>query len=612
MPTGYRFSTRQGRWNKIEQTQGFNYETVNAETTQFLVSFFRAFPDRFLDLIESPNADFTLALPQRVIFRSMFHYTKTDTTSTRGIGKTYLEVLQAMTKGVLYPGTIHKQDAPSQKMGAELAAKAFHQIERNYPALAALWKIKSETKDSFKIITDFGSEYSIGVIQGGNCNEIVAEEIGQETEPKFDFINFESKVLPTCRLKRTINKKKDRTYGKHYIYITNGSRRQNPAYAKYRHSAMKAMIQQPRGAGWAIDISWEMAVLFGIRDTDYVEELRNSMTREEFLRQMCALYTGASENPMVSDEDLSASRTLMRMESRHCGDPNVIYIVGHDVSYEAGTRNAKCADVVMKLTPFKQKDDKTIAKRDKYLKEIVWVDSYLPIKDPTQSAIHLKELWRRYCMDGGQTTYLAIDSWQYGNAIMRELIKPMGDGINLCTYKHLECQELEGEHALPIIYPIKAGGTGVRDNDLAMINYMRTEYEQGNIRHLTADVNEGLEQYKRYHNIKDINADGQILKPYYKTNELCEQIQNLQVVPTGSSWKEKRVSMSIQRDDWSAEKYCGRVAMILEEELARSHKTSNSSWDSEIARFQNGQVPSVIPHTSGDRARLISMRTTRR
>lgn len=607
MPTGYKYSTKQGRWNKVTNRQGFDYETINAETTQFLVSFFRAFPDRLLDIIESPNADFTLALPQRVVYRSMWHYTKSDTTSSRGLGKTYLEVLQAMEKGVLYPGIVIKQDAPSQKMGAELAAKAFHQIERNYPPLAALWKIKSETKDSFKIVTEFGSEYSIGVIQGGNCHELVAEEIGQETEPKFDFHNFESKVLPTCRLKRTINKQKDRTCSKHYVYITNGSRRQNPAYSKYRHSALKAMIKGQRGAGWAIDISWEMTVLFGIRDKEYVEELKNSMTREEFLRQMSAMYTGASENPMVSDEDLSSSRTLLRMESKHCGDPNVIYIVGHDVSYESGTRNAKCADVVMKLTPYKQ-GDKTFTKRDKYIKDIVWVDSYPPVKDPTQSALHLKELWRRYCMDGGQTTYLAIDSWQYGNAIMRELIKPIGDGINLCCYKHLECQELEGEHALPVIYPIKAGGTGVRDNDLSMINYMRTEYEQGNIRHLTADVNEGLEQYKLYHHIKDNFADGQILKPYYKTNELCEQIQNLQVVPTGASWKEKRVSMSIQRDDWSALKYCGRMAGILEEELARSRNKPESGWQKAIEQFANGQASVNIPQQQGTRARLIGLR----
>lgn len=586
MPTGYKFSNKQGRWKKIEKTQGFDYENVNAEATQFWVSFFRAFPDRLLDLIESPNADFTLAFPQRVILRSMFHYQKSVDTSSRGLGKTYLEMLFGMLQGVLYPGEIMRQYAPSQKQGAELASKAFHQVEKNYPALAALWRIKSETKDSFIIVTDFGSEYAIGAIQGGNCHKLIIEEIGQETEPKFDFADYESKVMPTCRLGRKISKVKDRTHiSPHYIYITNASRRQNPAYTKYRHSTLKAMRTEPRGKAWAVDIGWEMSVLFGIRDKGYIEEHRGSMTHEDFLKQFCAIYTGSGKNPIVSDEDLSASRTLMRMESKHCGDPNAIYIVGHDVSYEDGKRNAKCADVVMKLTPFNDKG--TLTKRDKYLKDIVWVDSYPPPKDHVQAAIHLKDLWLRFTMEGGQKTWIAIDSWQYGNAVMRELIKPMGDGINLCTYKHLECPELEGEHPLEVIYPVKAGGTGVRDNDFEMVRYMRVEYEQGNIRHLTYDIREGVKQYKDFHHIKDDNADGQILKPYYKTNELCEQIQNLQVVESGASWKEKRVSLVIQRDDWSAEKYCGRVAKILEEELARSH-TKQSSWSKKIEAFKSG------------------------
>ena len=113
-----------------------------------------------------------------------------------------------------------------------------------------------------------------------------------------------------------------------------------------------------------------------------------------------------------------------------------------------------------------------------------------------------------------------------------------------------------------------------------------------------------------WNNIRDNYADSQILKPYYKTNELCEQIQNLQVVPTGASWKEKRVSMSIQRDDWSAEKYCGRVAMILEEELAKSHNQSTSSWSNKINEFKNGQSVIQMPSAmqGSDRARLIQLR----
>lgn len=605
MPRGYKYSARTGRWNKVEQTKGFEYLDTNLKSGAYLISFFRAFPDKFLDVIESPNADFSLAIPQRLILRSMAHYRKSDTTSCRGLGKTYIEVLHGMITGVLYPGEIMRQYAPSQKQGAELASKAFHQIEKNYPLLAECWKIKSETKDLFIITTDYGSEYAIGAIQGGNCHQLFVEEIGQETEPKFDFADYESKVIPTCRLSRSVNRKKDRTHiAPHYVYITNASRRQNPAFYKYRYDAMKCMREKPIGEGWAVDISWEMSLLFGIRDQAYIEEAKSSMTKEDFLRQMCATYTGASENPMVSDEDLSASRSLKYMESKHCGDPNVIYIVGHDVSYEDGTHNAKCADVVMKLTPMDQSS--ATIKRDKYLKEVVWVDSYPPPKDHSQAALRLKNLWLRFTMDGGQTTWLAIDSWQYGNAILKELIKPSADGINLCCYHHYEAQELEQPNALEVIYPVKAGGAGVRDNDFEMVQYMRVEFEQGNIRLLTTDVIDGLEQYKRLHNIKDDYADGKILLPYYKTNELAEQIQNLQVVPSGKGYREKRISMSIQRDDWSALKYCGRVAMILEATLATERARAKSSWTKKIE--EAGYIRAQIKPMNNTRANLLALR----
>ena len=606
MPTGYKFKASKGRWEKVSNTQGFDYLATNLKSGAFMISFFRMFPDRLLDLIESPTADFTLAFPQRIILRAMFHYRKNVDTSTRGLGKTYIEVLSGMLHGELYPGEIMRQYAPSQKQGAELASKAFHQIERNYPALAECWKIKSETRDLFKIVTDYGSEYAIGSIQGGNCHQLFIEEMAQEVDPKFDFADYESKVIPTCRLTRKVNKKIDRTHiSPHYNYINNAGRRQNPAFYKYRADAMKTMREKPLGEGWCADISWEMSILFGIRTKSYIEEARNSMTREDFLRQMCAIYTGASENPMVSDEDLSSSRTLNVMESKHCGDPNVIYIIGHDVSYEEGTKNAKCADVVLKLTPF---DSKKVTKRDKYKKEVVWVDSYPPPKDHAMDAQRIKNLWLRFTIPNGSQTWIAIDAWQYGNAVLRELVKPAPDGINLCCYNHLEAAELEQKNAIPVIYPIKAGGAGVRDNDFEMVQYMRVEFEQGNISMLTSDVNFGLEQYKRKHSIKDDFADGKILQPYYKTNELCEQIQNLQVVPSGRGYKESRVSKSIQRDDWSALKYCGRVAFILESQLALSRSQVKSDWEEVIEASKNGCMVPHVPVRNDERMQLLKLR----
>ena len=584
MPTGRKYSTRTGRWERIEKEQAFDYLNTNLQAGAYIVSFFRFMPDRFLDILESPTADFTLALPQRLMIRAMAHNRTTMIVSSRGLGKTYIKLLAKMADGVLYPGEIIRDYAPSLKQAAELASVAFHQIERNYPLLAQCWKVKSETKDTFHITTDYGSSISIGATQGGNCSQMTAEEIGQEVEPKFDFTDYESKANAVCRLNRMINKELDRTHiNQKMAYVTNASRRVNRTYYKYRAETYKAMAEKPIGEAFIIEMGWEIPYLFGIRDENYTERLKATMTREDFLRQMCACFTGSSNNPMVSDEDLSQSRRLLLMESKHCGDPNVVYVIGHDVSYEEGTKNAKCADIVLKLIP--QFDNQGFICKDKYQKEVVWVDTYPPPKDHAQAAARIKNLWLRFCLKGGQATWIAIDAWQYGNAVMKELIKPSGDGINLCCYHHLEARELEGDNPLEVIYPVKAGGAGVRDPDADMIRYMRIEFEQGNIKLLTPDVLDGLDQYKKHYGIKDNTGDSRILLPYNQTNILVEQIQNLEIVASGISDKEKRVSSAIQRDLWSALKYAGRVAYILESDLAKSRTRKENSWQSAINNY---------------------------
>ena len=89
------------------------------------------------------------------------------------------------------------------------------------------------------------------------------------------------------------------------------------------------------------------------------------------------------------------------MELRHCGNPGCIYVVAYDVSYEDGARNAKCATAVWKLTPQKE-----FIKWDRYKKDLVYVCDSPPTESVLQ-AKYLKEMWSRYCLPGGETTYIA-------------------------------------------------------------------------------------------------------------------------------------------------------------------------------------------------------------
>ena len=295
----------------------------------------------------------------------------------------------------------------------------------------------------------------------------------------------------------------------------------------------------------------------------------------------------------------------MTMERQHCCkypgckvDPNdVTYIVCYDVSYEDNKRNAKCAVGVWKLT--RQSD---FLKRDRYLKQLVWLDDWPPPDNAMKQARMLKDVWYRFCFDGGNTTYIAIDGWQYGKAVIEDLMKDLGDGLPpLCIMDHTEYMALELDGALPIIYPIKAGGTGVTDPDAEMIRYAQIQFDNHNVQLLTMNTRDGVEAYKRLHKIKEDDMDYRIARPYQKTRELSAQIQNLKAVPSGAGFSEKRISRAIQRDSWSAIKYGLRLAQKLEKQLAIESARKKSDWDSILAKYKGKPLTSSAGRSAGGR-----------
>lgn len=590
MPTGYSFSRRKGRWVKSVVQESFDYLQEDLRSEGLIISFFRWYPDYFLDVFESPQAEFGLALPERLNLRIFARYHESHITGPRGIGKTYVAVGGDLIDELLWPGTVTRYTGPGLEQVAELARVAFHQLERNYPAFAGFFQIKSESKNRFELTTPFGSQFAINSIQGGNCSQIKVEESGQIVYPVFDHQTFQTKTLPTKRLRRMVGKQADPLHLDYKIgYITNGSTQQNDDYQQYRGECILHMREGGVEVGdgvrksFACDYSWEMEVLTGIRDMAYVMELKSKLTPEDWLRQMCGMYTGAADNPIIRDSVLSESKAIKVMEDRHCGDPDVSYVIGYDVSYADGANRAKCALAVLKLQ--EQGDWK---KQDRYLKSLVYVfDSPPPSMDIEQARV-IKAYWRRFSLENGNgACYIAIDSWQYGKAVTEWLHQDLGDGNPpFCCVNH-EFAAIEQPGAVPVIYAIKATGRagGTHDPDSDMIRYAELEFEHGNVLLLTTNVYEGVEAYKQAHGIKDDDMNEFIARPYMETKSLCGQITNLTKKVTGTGMGEQRISARIQRDKWSALKYALRYTQILEQKELEGRNRRPSDWDEELARF---------------------------
>lgn len=574
MPIGKTYSKAQRKWVDTDKERKQNYDAYNADACALLVSYWRWYPDKFLDLIESENSDYSLELIQRVNLRAFCRYQNVFVTGSRGTTKTYAVFLSDLVKGVLWPGIQQAYYGPSLKQTADICAKTWKQIEKNYPMLAALWNVVSMSSDRFVLETKFGSRISITAMRGDNIHCVTAEEAAQEeTGQQFDYDQFEAVVTPAVRLLRMVGKKPDTNFPQNqFQYITSAGSQQNRAFEK-RLSAYKEMREGK--SAFAIDIPSAVSVVSGIRTISWLRKLKGDLTPDKYLREAESIWTGTSENPILKDLTLTQSKTLTMMEYSHCGNPKSIYVIGNDNSYRDGGNNAKCAYAVFRCDP---KDGIEAGTFDK---KLVYVQDNPPPKEALEQARQLKAFWLRYTMKNAEPAYIAIDARAYGTSVIEFLHKDLKDGLPpLCCMNH-DYAELELPGALPVIYPIIATGgfnEGVHDSDAAMIEYAEREWEHGNVQMLISNIQEGLKAYKLFHKIKTDEMDVAISYPYLKTRELCGQIGNLKKRMSGFGFTEERISKSIQRDMWSATKYALRVIKILEDRYKAIYAQGENPW----------------------------------
>lgn len=601
------------RKNIAKNTKERDYDDYTTDAWAFLISFFRWYPDVMGDIFRSEDAQYRFELIQRVLIRAFERNQFVDITGCRSLTKTTCKFFQKLCHNLLWLGINSSYYGPSYKQQSELAQAAFAGIVRDYPIIAKHYTVEHESVDRWEVSTQYGSHITINAMRGQNIHDVTAEEYAQEENPAFDFEEYTAVVLYAVRLIYKIGNVEDPNFIKHQQHsITSASSKLNHAYVT-RCNHLRLMVKHdPEETAFVMDVPWEVIVLSQMRTYKWAMQRKAESTIDKWMREMCSRYVGSTEHPVVREETLAESRCLLVMEEHHCckdrdnklKPQDVIYVVGYDVSYEDAQANAKCACVVVKCTK------QTVAyKKDKYLKQVVWVDDWSP-QDAMLQARRLKDIWYRFCFEGSET-YIAIDAWQYGRSVLESLMQDLGDGLQpLCVYNHDQYVEFELQGAVPVIYPIKAGGVGTTDPDTEMVRNAEIQFENRNVQLLTNNEADGVEAYKRLHRIKDDFADRSIIRPYKKTKELVGQIQNLKQVPSGAGMSERRIVKTIQRDSWSALKYALRFAQILERTyLAKPER--RSSWAAEIAKYMDG-TPAVKGATVVDgyegNGRMITQR----
>ena len=592
--SSYRYSN--GRYVRKSGREGVNYDEFSNECWALLLSFFRFYPDILEDICESETKEFSNSLINSVMKRYMARYQETFTAGSRGIGKTTTVVSDKCNKGILWPGEVTGYYAPVEKQAAPLASKAFATYQRNTPILADHWIKNNDAQTTFKLSTPLGSKFIMSIDRGIDTSGVVAEECAQEDKNPFNFADFNQIVLGTNRLSYKVNGLDDPTHIDSQIhYITSATRKENEAYSVYTN--LRRAMQNGESA-FAVSIPWQVPVLARMKSFSYYQMLKKKLTSEQFMRECESKWTGSIENPVIRSDIVIGSRKLKVMEEKHCGDPEVFYIIGYDVASRDVSGNALIGMAVIKC-----ERQHASATMDSYKKSLVYVEERKPPKGGhMMQAALIKKRWNDYCIPDGRPPLIVIDARAYGWSVWEDLHLDLGDGLPpFCAMSpEMEIPELVKDGAIPCVYPLQAQGISGTDPNAVMLDYIEREFENGNIRLLTQNIYDGLQAYKLAHDIKNDLRDAEIQLPYSATTKLVQQISNLQKKYGTVGWTEVQINKYIQKDMWSALLYACRIAQRLEKSELYALNRRKNAWDEFAKNYGNTERDAAsIPFEHG-------------
>ena len=246
-----------------------------------LISFFREYPDYFLDYIKTENTMFDLLPFQRVYLRAFFRYKRVGIVASRGISKTYLNVLAHYLKCILYPNNSLCIAMPTKEQSAKVVKEKIEEYWRDYPLLKnelVLNKCQFQ-KDYVRLVFKNGStldtltvgESSRGLrAQGISLEEIVDERMDAKT------INEVIRpILAQPRMVVGHGVDKENEYSKTEAYVTTASHRQSYCYDKFASLFGEMVDGKPT---IVLGTSYEMGTNFGTLDIEDVNEKMDDPT----------------------------------------------------------------------------------------------------------------------------------------------------------------------------------------------------------------------------------------------------------------------------------------------------------------------------------------------
>lgn len=553
------------------QKKGLSEERIleNIDDLREVISFWREYPDFFVDFMKGPESSFNLFFYQRIFLRIVMRYRYVYAVFPRAYSKSFLSMLALIIECILFPNAHLFVSTGGKEQSAAILRAKVEEICRLIPGLnneidwtpGKTTASKDAVRYSFKnhslIQNVAANERSRGLrFHAGLLEECVT--IDQ------DILN--EVLIPLMNVSRNVNGnfKPTEVLNKSQTYITTAGWKNTFAYKKLIQILVNQIIF-PKEA-FIMGGSWRVPVIEKLLDKNFVRDLKNDGTFNEasFAREYESKWSGDAENSFFSSDKFDKHRTLLQPEYEFSGrsSKNAYYLLGVDVGRIGCTTEV----MVIKVTPQPQ---------GSALKTLVNIFTFDSDHFEDQ-AKNIKKLYFKY-----KARIVVIDGNGLGIGLVDYMVKDQEDedgtllpnfGVeNDDAYDNMYRQFRTDDTIPDAMYVLKANAPINTDAH----TYVQTQLSSGKIKFLI-DENQAKTKLMTTKVGKTMTMDkrADYLKPFNLTTVLREQMLNLVEQNEGVNIILKQSNKGIKKDKFSAFEY-GLYYIKLEEDRNRKHKKRN-------------------------------------
>ena len=535
-------------------------------------SFWREYPDKFIDFMKGPNSKFNLFFYQRVFLRSVMRNRYAYATFPRAYSKSFLSIMALLTRCILYPGAKLFITSGGKEQAANIAREKIDEILDLIPGFKREidWKQTNlGGKDYVRVVFKNGSKLDIvaasqrtrgGRRHGGLIEEAILVDGGLLNEVILPLMN----VSRRCANGQT---NPEETLNKSQIYVTTAGWKGTFAYDKL----IQMLIWQILKPGTAVVLggTWRVPVLMELLDKNFVKDLKADGTFNEtsFAREYESIWSGSAEDAFFNSDMFDKHREIKQPEYEYSGrsTKDSYYLLSVDVG------RIGCSSVVCVFKVIPQPEGNSIKK---LVNMYTFDEEHMGIQ-----ALRIKSLFYKYkakavVIDGnglgvGLIDFMVIKSIDEATGDEYPAFDVINDTEGL--YKKFKTVDSEKE----AIYIIKANAplnTEIHSNCSAQINAGKVKFLEderfAKSKLLGTKVGENMTPEQR----------AEYLRPFTLTSILKEEMMNLREEHDGVNIILKQANRKIKKDKFSAFEYGLYYIKQLDESKKKRKKAKISDF----------------------------------